>query len=118
RERIRHLYLPPLRDAQRELASASSSYLHGFIGGFLLDRDEIDSFLGDVGERFGQIAELTPLTQAADSIRERLVELTQGAHTQDTGFGFSRPTLPTVARSLRLRLEEEGMGLQEISESG
>jgi putative ATP-dependent endonuclease of OLD family len=118
RERIRHLYLPPLRDAQRELASASSRYLHGFIGGFLLDEKEVDSFLGDVGERFGQITQLEPLTQAADSVRERLVELTQGAHTQDTGFGFSRPTLPTVARSLRLRLEEEGMGLQEISESG
>ncbi|GAA1467297.1 AAA family ATPase [Nocardiopsis exhalans] len=118
RERIRHLYLPPLRDAQRELASASSRYLHGFIGGFLLDEKEVDSFLGDVGERFGQITELEPLTQAADSVRERLVELTQGAHTQDTGFGFSRPTLPTVARSLRLRLEEQGMGLQEISESG
>ncbi|WP_370012859.1 AAA family ATPase [Nocardiopsis sp. LDBS0036] len=118
RERIRHLYLPPLRDAQRELASASSRYLHGFIGGFLLDRKEVDAFLGDVGERFSQIAELAPLTQAADSVRERLVELTQGAHTQTTGFGYSRPTLPTVARSLRLRLEEEGMGLQEISESG
>ncbi|MGW9556923.1 ATP-dependent nuclease [Nocardiopsis sp. NPDC055551] len=118
RERIRHLYLPPLRDAQRELASASGRYLHGFIGGFLLEEDEVDSFLSDVGERFGQIAELTPLTQAADSVRERLVELTQGAHTQTTGFGFSRPTLPAVARSLRLRLEEEGMGLQEISESG
>ncbi|MCY9784200.1 AAA family ATPase [Nocardiopsis sp. EMB25] len=118
RERIRHLYLPPLRDAQRDLASSASSRIQYVMERLLQDEHERRAFIDDVEKRFADIEGLTPLTAAADQVQEGLTRLTEGVSPQRVGVGFAEATLTSVARALRLRLEQAELDPRDLAQSG
>jgi putative ATP-dependent endonuclease of the OLD family len=117
REQIRHVYLAPLRDAQRELDSASGSRLATIIE-HLTDRADRDDFLAAANERLGQLTEHPVVTKTADSIRGHVKELTAAVRGQDVKLDMRDYELRRLARSLRLKMAEHGVEPTDLSESG
>ncbi|MEU3681469.1 AAA family ATPase [Streptomyces sp. NPDC030592] len=118
REGIRHLYLPPLRDAQRELASSSSGRIQFVVERLLRDDDTREQFLRDVGKQFEAVEAIEPLPEAVKAVRTRLAQLTEGAHRQTADLGFADTSIGSIARGLRLRMEQAGLDPRDLAESG
>lgn len=118
RRRIRHLYLPPLRDAQRELASRYGSRVQGVIERLLREPADRDAFLTTMGKTFEDISEVAPLPAAIKAVQEPLSELTSGAREQAAALGFGEASVASIARSLRLLMNEAGLDPRELAESG
>ncbi|MFF6809845.1 ATP-dependent endonuclease [Streptomyces sp. NPDC012403] len=118
REGIRHLYLPPLRDAQRELASSSGGRIQLVIERLLRDDDVREDFLGKVGKQFEAVEAIDPLPRAVTAVRTRLTRLTEGVHPQTADLGFADASVSSIARGLRLRMEQAGLDPRDLSESG
>ncbi|MDW8804204.1 AAA family ATPase [Streptomyces scabiei] len=118
REGIRHLYLPPLRDAQRELASSSGGRIQLVIERLLQDNAVRETFLQDVGKQFEAVEAIEPLPDAVKAVRKRLTRLTEGAHAQTADLGFADASISSIARGLRLRMEQAGLDPRDLGESG
>ncbi|WP_017557076.1 ATP-dependent nuclease [Nocardiopsis baichengensis] len=118
RGRIRHVYLPPLRDAQRELASGRNTRLQQVVEQVIADEEERKLLIGGVGERLAEFEDKPPLNGVVDAIGRNLGPLTEAASRQAAGIGFAEPTLTSIARSLRLRIEEEGLDVRDLASTG
>lgn len=111
---IRHVYLPPLRDAQRALASGNPTRIAALIRHFLNGKQE---------EAFAQDLQRTSASPVIDDINlavmNLLHDLTGGARAQDAELGFSaNETLSDIARDLRFKLSDAGIPLEELRHSG
>lgn len=118
RERIRHLYLPPLRDARRELASSAGSRIQYVVERLLKNEDERKGFIEQVKKQFQIIEELPTLATATEHVQKGLTRLTEGAHHQQVGVGFAETSLSSLTRALRLRLEQAGLDPRDLAQSG
>lgn len=111
---IRHVYLPPLRDAQRALASGNPTRIAALIRHFLGGERE-DVFAKSL-ERNGSSAVLDSINGA---VMDLLRDLTGGARAQEAALGFSaNETLNDIARDLRFKLSDEGIDPEELRHSG
>lgn len=120
RERLRHVYLPPLRDAQRELNSGSGNRLRIILRHLLAESDDVseDDFVGQVKDKFGEIRKLPILSSVHRAVRTPLADVTAGASPQDADVGFADPDLLSIARSLRIRMSDRGLDPRDIGDSG
>ncbi|MEJ3741839.1 AAA family ATPase [Actinomycetes bacterium KLBMP 9797] len=127
RGRLRHVYLPPLRDAARELGPAGSARIRAIIERLLDDEAVTDAdgnrldrerFKAEVGTQLRNIEIHPVLTQAAGLVNQPLAELTGGAHEQATDLGYGRADLASLVRGLRLRMADAGVVPRELAESG
>lgn len=117
RETFRHVYLPPLRDAQRELSSGSTDRLR-FLLEVLAADDEVEDLEAKANKAFGELQEHPLINRADDRIRTQLSELTQGTIRQRAELGFVDAELRRLAAALRLRLSDWGLEVQELASSG
>jgi putative ATP-dependent endonuclease of OLD family len=127
RSRLRHVYLPPLRDAARELGPAGSSRIRAIVERLLADDAFVDEagdhhdrarFQSEVGEHLRRI-ELNPvLLRASQKVNEPLTELTSGAHEHITDLGYGRADLTSLVRGLRMRMADAGVEPRDLAESG
>ncbi len=117
REQIRHVYLAPLRDAQRELDSASGSRL-AFIIEQLTHPDQRDDFLEQANASLGKLTGHTMLTSTTEGIQGHVGALTHPVRKQTVGLDFQAHNLRRLARSLRLKMAEEGIDPTDLAESG
>jgi putative ATP-dependent endonuclease of the OLD family len=117
REQIRHVYLAPLRDAQRELDSASGSRL-AFIIEQLTNTTDRDSFLTEANTAFDGLGKHDVLTGTAKRIQGHVTALTEPVRGQDVGLDFKTYELRQLARSLRLKMAEHGIDPRDLAESG
>lgn len=117
REQIRHVYLAPLRDAQRELDSSSGSRL-AFIIRQLTDQAERDDFEGQAKKTFDDLANHDVLTGTTRSIQGHVAALTTPVRGQNAQLGFEAYELRRLARSLRLKMAEHGIDPTDLAESG
>lgn len=110
---IRHVYLPPLRDAHRALGSASGTRVMALFRHFLPQDDEAE-FLSaiDRGERPRVLDEIN------EHIDGALGLLTSGVRAQQASLDFVEETLADVARSLRFTLADRGLAPEDIRSSG
>jgi len=127
RGRLRHVYLPPLRDAARELGPAGSARIRAIIERLLDDttftdaaghRHDRERFKAEVGVHLRNIEANPVLARAADLVNEPLSELTGGAHEQTTDLGYGRADLASLVRGLRMRMADAGVEPRELAESG
>lgn len=118
RDRIRHVYLPPLRDARRELGSTGSARIQHILDRLLRDEAEREAFLSHIGTVFGKMAEEKPFQDTVGAVQERLAGLTEGAHPQVAGLSFADATLQSIARNLRLLMAQIGLEPRDLAESG
>lgn len=111
---IRHVYLPPLRDAQAALGSGSAGRVMGLFRHFL-PKEQEPAFLESIA-RTGTSSEVLNGINAA--IGEALHTLTSGVRPQQSRLEFSDETLMDVARDLKFRLADAGIPLGDIRHSG
>ena len=121
REQVRHVYLAPLRDAQRELDSANGSRL-AFIIEQLTSQEDRDKFLADANRAVGDLANHDVLTDSRKGVQGRIQEhvtaLTDPVRGQNIKLGFEAYNLRQLCRSLRLKMAEHGIEPADLTETG
>ena len=111
---IRHVYLPPLRDAHQALGSSGARRIHALLRYFLDDQKE-KAFKEAVKRPKDSTSVLEDInTQIGDT----LAKLTRGVRKQVAALDFADEELLDIARDLRFKLADEGVDLQEIRSSG
>lgn len=111
---IRHVYLPPLRDAHQALGSGSATRITTLLQHFLENGEE-QGFL-DYVKRTQEPHRV--ITAVSDEIGSALGTLTGGVRPQSASLGFTSETLLDVARDLRFRLADAGISPADIRSSG
>ncbi|ARP98108.1 ATP-dependent nuclease [Pseudorhodoplanes sinuspersici] len=111
---IRHVYLPPLRDAKQALGTGSATRITALLQHFLQTGEE-EGFLTHV-QRTGDPHRV--LTAINTDIASALGDLTRGARPQTASLAFTAEALADVARDLRFRLADLGLPPEDIKSSG
>ena len=113
-EMIRHVYLPPLRDARRALASGNPTRIYALLNHFLEggDPDALAKAL-----RRGVEAEI--LGKVGGAVEVGLSALTAGVRRQAASLGFANDEkLIDIARDLRFKLSDHGIEPEDLRYSG
>nr|WP_240974231.1 AAA family ATPase [Nonomuraea sp. FMUSA5-5] len=120
RRGIRHVYLPPLRDAQQELASSSGQSLKLILAAALGgDPAKVEKFETDYLQSLREFEKQQGAIAVAEQrINRPLQQLTEGARTQGMKLRFAEPKLEAIARALRARMSDAGMDPEEVARSG
>lgn len=111
---IRHVFLPPLRDARQVLGSGSATRITALLQHFL-ETGEESGFLDHV--RRTQ-APHRVVNAVNTEIGIALGHLTRGVRPQTASLEFTTEVLSDVARDLRFRLSDSGVPPQDIRSSG
>jgi putative ATP-dependent endonuclease of OLD family len=111
---IRHVYLPPLRDAHQALGTGSGTRVMALLRHFL-PKDQEPGFLTGV-RRAEERPEI--LRTMNTEIGTALGLLTSGVRPQTAALDFGAETLFDVARDLRFRLADTGLVPEDIRASG
>lgn len=117
RGRLRHVYLPPLRDAQAALASGSGERIE-FVLRALSEDEEIEDLETSAASAFDALETHRVVSQAGQRVGGQLEGLSRGAMPQRAALGFVAPTLRDLARALRFRLGTLDLDPVELSHSG
>lgn len=113
-ETIRHVYLPPLRDAKRALASGNPTRIHALLNHFLGERDP-----EDVARSLARTNKHQILTDVDKAVATGLDILTAGVRRQGTALGFNTDEkLIDIARDLRFKLADHGITPEDLQYSG
>jgi putative ATP-dependent endonuclease of OLD family len=113
-EMIRHVYLPPLRDAKRALASGNPTRIHALLKHFLGDEDP-----KELAKRLQRNANEPILGKVDGAVDVGLKELTSGVRRQGASLGFAADEkLIDIARDLRFKLADHGIVPEDIRYSG
>ncbi len=113
-ETIRHVYLPPLRDARRALASGNPTRIYALLNHFL-DGDDPE----EIATRLGRESSDPILGRIDAAVETNLTALTAGARPQTATVGFStEERLIDIARDLRFMLSDHGIKPEELRYSG
>lgn len=112
---IRYVYLPPLRDAQRALASGNPTRIAQLLR-YFVGKDDEEKFKTD----FQRAQTSDVLTTIDDEIGLLLRDLTTGAREQKAALGFSdNESLYDIARDLRFKLADADIiNPEELRHSG
>ena len=111
---IRHVYLPPLRDAHQALGTGSGTRVMALLRHFL-PKEQEQGFLAGVRRADDKPEILATMNAEIDSA---LGMLTNGVRPQTAALDFGAETLLDVARDLRFRLADTGLVPEDIRASG
>lgn len=111
---VRHVYLPPLRDAKRALASGNPTRIMALLKHFLGDTTP-----EELARKLARSRSHDVLTRVDDAVAKGLTELTSGVRPQAASLGFSTDeALIDIARDLRFRLADHGVDPEDLHYSG
>lgn len=111
---VRHVYLPPLRDARRALASNNPSRIYTLLQHFLGDEDP-----DELARNLARDPSAEIFNRVDEAVDTGLAALTAGVRRQGSSLGF--PTdekLIDIARNLRFRLADHGVTPEDLRYSG
>lgn len=117
RDRIRHVFLPPLRDAPQALASGSGDRIE-FIMRALATAGEVEAFEASAIAAFDSLGTDPLLTRANGQVSAQLTSLSRGSIPHQSKLAFSEPNLRQLARALRTRIGEVGLDPADLAHSG
>ncbi|WP_433221450.1 ATP-dependent nuclease [Dactylosporangium sp. CS-047395] len=117
RDQIRHVYLAPLRDAKRELDSATGNRMALIIKYLTSEADRTD-FLDQAIDGLRKLEEHNVITGTQKRLQEHVSDLTDPVRGQVIGLSFRDVRLQRLARGLRLKMAEHGVDLADIEDSG
>jgi putative ATP-dependent endonuclease of OLD family len=117
RDQINHVYLEPLRDAQRELDSARGSRLAVIIK-YLTEEKLRDDFVDKANDAFKKLEKHGAITDTRDKLQVHVTDLTDGGRAQTVGLSFQTFELRRLARALRIKMAEHNVTLGDVEESG
>jgi putative ATP-dependent endonuclease of the OLD family len=113
-EMIRHVYLPPLRDAKRALASGNPTRIYALLNHFL-DGGNPE----DLAQELRRNASADILAKIGGAVEVGLSALTSGVRQQATSLGFANDEkLIDIARDLRFKLADHGIEPEDLRYSG
>lgn len=113
-EMIRHVYLPPLRDAKRALASGNPARIYALLNRFLGDDDP-----EEIAKSLARTNNHRILTDVDTAIATGLEILTAGVRRQGAALGFNTDEkLIDIARDLRFKLADYGIMPEDLQYSG
>ncbi|MCJ8057063.1 AAA family ATPase [Shinella curvata] len=113
-EMVRHVYLPPLRDAKRALASGNPTRIYALLNHFL--EGEKPEALAKALRR-GVESEI--LGRVGGAVEVGLSALTAGVRRQAASIGFANDEkLIDIARDLRFKLSDHGIEPEDLRYSG
>ncbi len=111
---VRHVYLQPLRDAKRALASGNSSRIMT-----LLNHFRGDTSAEDLARQLARGSEHRVLTAVDAAVAKGLSALTSGVRPQVAELGFAQEeALVEIARDLRFKLADHGVQPEDLRYSG
>ena len=111
---IRHVYLPPLRDAKRALSSGNPTRIYALLNHFLGERDP-----DDVATALARVNADQILTDVNTAVATGLDVLTGGVRPQGSTLGFNTDEqLIDIARDLRFKLADHGIVPEDLRYSG
>lgn len=117
RERIAHVYLPPLRDVARSLDSADGNRLADVVKALVTD-DDIAAFEKEANESLGKLANSKAATTAVEGVQRHLTSVTQPVRHRVVGVEHKEQRMRRLIRALRLNMAAEGLKLSDLSGSG
>jgi putative ATP-dependent endonuclease of OLD family len=117
RERIAHVYLPPLRDAARALDSAEGNKLADMFKVLLAPAD-IEKFEETANASLGKLAEEPAATAVVDTVQEHLTSVTKPVRHRNVALRHKRQPLRRLVRALRLHMAAEGLTPTDLLGSG
>lgn len=111
---IRHVYLPPLRDAKHALSSGNPTRILALLNHFLSDGDP-DLLAADLARKGD-----SPILENVDiAVNLGLGALTSGVREQGASLGFSSDEkLIEIARDLRFKLADRNIEPEDLRYSG
>lgn len=113
-EMVRHVYLPPLRDAKRALASGNPTRIYALLNHFLEGGDP-----EDLAKSLRRNAEAEILSKVGGAVEIGLGALTAGVRRQAASLGFANDEkLIDIARDLRFKLADHGIEPEDLRYSG
>jgi putative ATP-dependent endonuclease of OLD family len=113
-EMIRHVYLPPLRDAKRALASGNPTRIYALLRYFLGEDDP-----KELANRLKRDTNEQILKNIAGAVDVGLTALTAGVRRQASSLGFSTDeSLIDIARDLRFKLADHGIEPEDLRYTG
>ncbi len=111
---IRHVYLPPLRDAKRALASGNPTRIYALLQHFLGEDDP-----NELAKRLKRDSEEQILKDIDGAVDIGLAALTAGVRRQASSLGFSTDeSLIDIARELRFKLADYGIEPEDLRYTG
>ena len=111
---IRHVYLPPLRDAKRALASGNPTRIHALLNHFLGEQTA-----DDVTAELRRATSSEILRRVGNAVDGNLKALTAGVRRQGSSLGFANDeNLIDIARDLRFKLADYGLEPEDLRYSG
>lgn len=117
RDRVRHVYLPPLRDAQQALSSGSGDRIE-FVLKALAVPGEIETLEDAAAGAFGGLGADPLVIRTNEAVGDQVATLTQGSIPHTTEIGFAEPRLRHLARAMRVKLGEAGVAPTDLAHSG
>jgi putative ATP-dependent endonuclease of OLD family len=111
---VRHVYLPPLRDAKRALASGNPTRIMALLKHFLGETTP-----DELAKHLARSHSHDVLTSVDGAVEKGLTELTAGVRRQTASLGFaSDESLIDIARDLRFKLADHGVVPEDLRYSG
>jgi putative ATP-dependent endonuclease of OLD family len=113
-EMVRHVYLPPLRDAKRALASGNPTRIYALLNHFL-DGGDPEA----LAQALRRVPSAPILDKVGGAVELGLSALTSGVRRQVTTLGFATDEkLIDIARDLRFKLADHGIEPEDLRYSG
>lgn len=111
---VRHVYLPPLRDARRALSSGNPTRIYALLNHFLEGGDP-----ETLAKHLRRGVEAKILAKVGGAVGISLSALTAGVRRQSASLGFaSDEKLIDIARDLRFKLADHGIEPEDLRYSG
>jgi putative ATP-dependent endonuclease of OLD family len=116
RERIAHVYLPPLRDAVTALDSARGERLHEIFR--MLTEEEQNAFRADANSALKDLADNPASTKVVTSVQQHLTSITEPVRHRQVHVKHREQKLRALLRALRLHMAGVGLEPADLAESG
>jgi putative ATP-dependent endonuclease of the OLD family len=111
RTAIRHVHLPALRDAVRDLGVAGGARIRVMLEALLGDREQVDAFVKRAGGHLSALAQDDAVQDVGTAVSLPLGAITSGAHRQQASLTVTDPNLAAIARALRMLLGDAELPL-------
>lgn len=119
RRRISHVYLPPLRDAVRDLDGSDQSQLHDVLKILVGSDHNVESDFEDAANRaLAKVAKHPLAVGARDAIQGFFTQTTPPNREHIIGLNQQDLELRRIARLLRIQLAEHGVHLGDVASTG
>ncbi len=111
---VRHVYLPPLRDAKRSLASGNPTRIMALLNHFLEGTTP-----AQLAKELARAHSHDVLVKVDGAVEKGLSALTSGVRRQTASLGFATDeALVDIARDLRFKLADHGVDPEDLRYSG